>query len=135
MPKPLATAAIITIALAGGACTSTERRPTPLPAAGTALPAAGVGTLGGQPSLTPAGPQPGVGTPVAGTGGSCNASAASFVVGQLATSVASDQAKEATGAEEVRVLFPNQPITQEFVAGRLNLMTNAENRITGVRCG
>ena len=134
MPKPLATAAIIMIALAGAACSSTERRSAPLPAAGTALPPAGGSMQGGQPGFV-AGPQAGASAPMAGAGGSCNASAASSVVGELATSVAADQAKEATGAEEVRILFPNQPITQEFIAGRLNLETNDENRITSVRCG
>ncbi|WAP67065.1 I78 family peptidase inhibitor [Jiella pelagia] len=134
MPKPLATAAIIMIALASGACSSTDRRPAPLPAAGQPLPPAGSSTLGGQPGASVAA-QAGSVAPLGGTGGSCNASAAGSVVGQLATSVAADEAKQATGAEEVRILFPNQPITQEFIPGRLNLETNDENRITSVRCG
>ncbi|NDW03903.1 I78 family peptidase inhibitor [Jiella pacifica] len=134
MPKPLATAAIIMIALASGACSSTDRRPAPLPTAGAPLSPAGSSTLGGQPGGSVA-PPAGQGAALGGTGGSCNASAASFVVGELATSVTADRAKEATGAEEVRILFPNQPVTQEFLPGRLNLDTNDENRITSVRCG
>ena len=44
-------------------------------------------------------------------------------------------AKAATGAETVRVLYPNQPVTQEFVSGRLNMETDNANRVTQVRCG
>ena len=88
--------------------------------------------------------QPGYGgAPVAGqpgqmagsSGGTCNAAAANFLIGELGTTVAVDQAKEASGAESVRVLYPGQPITQEFLGSRLNLDTNDENRITAVRCG
>lgn len=129
MPQRLATAAIITLSLAAGACSSTSQRPTPLPA--STLPAAGA------PSAQPGPVAGGLGQPraVAAGGGSCNASAASFVVGELGTSVASDQAKEATGAASVRILYPNQPVTQEYVGDRLNLVTDEENRITTVRCG
>ncbi|MCB8837773.1 I78 family peptidase inhibitor [Aurantimonas sp. VKM B-3413] len=90
----------------------------------------------------PAGPAsqlpPPAGTPQAtgpAAAGTCNAGAAQFLVGRLANVEATDAAKEATGAENVRVLFPGQPVTQEFEPGRLNLDTDNQNRITAVRCG
>ncbi|MBO0902965.1 I78 family peptidase inhibitor [Jiella sonneratiae] len=133
MPKPLATAAIVVTAFAAGACSSGSGRiTTPPPAANTPLPPAGGGAGGGFLAA------PGGAAPVASAGGgagSCNAAAAQFLVGELATSVAVDKAKEATGAETVRILYPGQPVTQEFVAGRLDLDTDDRNRITAVRCG
>lgn len=65
----------------------------------------------------------------------CNANAARVVLGRIANVEATEAAKAASGAEDVRVLYPNQPITQEFVATRLNLETDGENRIVRVRCG
>ncbi|WP_206452876.1 I78 family peptidase inhibitor [Aurantimonas marina] len=65
----------------------------------------------------------------------CNANAARVVLGQIANVEATEAAKAASGAEDVRVLYPNQPITQEFVAARLNLETDGANRIVRVRCG
>ncbi|MEF2547175.1 I78 family peptidase inhibitor [Aurantimonas sp. E1-2-R+4] len=65
----------------------------------------------------------------------CNANAARVVLGRIANVEATEAAKAASGAEDVRVLYPNQPITQEFVETRLNLETDAENRIVKVRCG
>ncbi|MAU95265.1 MAG: proteinase inhibitor I78 [Fulvimarina sp.] len=120
MPRRLATAAAIALALAAGACSSPRERPTPLPAATTPMPSQGA-MPGGQP--------------LGNTGGTCNAAAASFLVGELGTTASADQAQQATGAESVRILFPNQPITKEFIAGRLNLETDDANRITSVRCG
>ena len=145
MSRRLATAALTLIALGLGACSSSSQRPTPLPAATAPLPSMG-GAPMAQPGYgaAPGNAQPGYGGapmvgspgPVAGGGGgSCNAQAASFLVGELGTNLAAEQAKDATGAASVRILFPGQPITKEFIGDRLNLDTNAENRITSVRCG
>ena len=112
----LMTAALI--ALAG--CTSSERDAPP-PAPGLGGPVAGA-PIGG---IAPGGPMD----------GACNAAAAGPLVGQIANLQTTEQAKAMTGAAEVRILFPNQPVTQEFVGTRLTLDTNDENRVTQVRCG
>lgn len=111
----LLTAALI--ALAG--CTSSERAAPPAPGLGG--PMAG-GSIGGM-------------SPAGSMDGACNAAAARPLIGQVANLQTTEQAEAMTGATDVRILFPNQPVTQEFVATRLTLDTNDENRVTQVRCG
>ena len=64
----------------------------------------------------------------------CDAGKASDVVRQLPTPETLEQARTSTGAEVVRVLRHNQPITKEFRVGRLNLVLDAEGRIASVNC-
>ncbi|MBO0662333.1 hypothetical protein LQ948_06410 [Jiella sp. MQZ9-1] len=156
MPKPLATALLLlSTAFALGACASSADKPAPQPATGMALPSTDGVQPNAQPGMAPLPPQGAVpahplpapdapgSAPMAGIpaapgnagAGTCNASAATFLVGQLGTSVAIDRAQQATGAKTVRILYPNQPITQEFIPGRLDLVTDEQNRITTVRCG
>jgi hypothetical protein len=74
--------------------------------------------------------------PVAGTAQArCDAGKASGAVGQLPTPETQERARTRAGAEVVRVLRHNQPITKEFRVGRLNLALNAEGRIASVNCG
>ena len=111
----LLTAALI--ALAG--CTSSERAAPPAPGLG--------GPMAGAPM--------GGAAPGSPTDGACNAGAARPLIGQIANLQTTEQAEAMTGASEVRILFPTQPVTQEFVATRLTLDTNDENRVSQVRCG
>ena len=39
------------------------------------------------------------------------------------------------GAEKVRTLKPNQPITMEYLGERLNIEVDENNLVSGVRCG
>ncbi|NDV85929.1 hypothetical protein GTW51_04345 [Aurantimonas aggregata] len=110
----LLTAALI--ALAG--CTSSERAAPPAPGLGGPMTGAPIGGVAGSPM-----------------DGACNAAAARPLVGQIANLQTTEQAKTMTGAADVRILFPNQPVTQEFVGTRLTLDTNDENRVSQVRCG
>ena len=64
----------------------------------------------------------------------CDAGKASAVVGQLPTPETEEQARASAGAEVVRVLRHDQPITKEFRIGRLNLVLDAEGRIARVNC-
>lgn len=111
MKRTLSPALMMTALIALAGCTSSERDAPP--------------------------PAPGLGGPVAGApiDGACNAAAAGPLVGQIANLQTTEEAKAMTGAAEVRILFPNQPVTQEFVGTRLTLDTNEENRVTQVRCG
>ena len=78
--------------------------------------------------------------PVAATpaeGGSrarCDASKVLEVIGQLPTPAIQEQARNAAGAEVVRVLRPGQAITKEFRVGRLNLVMDAAGRIATANC-
>lgn len=67
--------------------------------------------------------------------GTCDDKAAQSLVGQVATPAIAEQARAAAGANGVRVLKPGQMVTMEYRAGRLNLDVDANNVITGVRCG
>lgn len=64
----------------------------------------------------------------------CDAGKASDVVGQLPTPETQERARTGAGAEMVRVLRHNQPITKEIRVGRLNLVLDAEGRIASVNC-
>jgi peptidase inhibitor I78 family protein len=65
----------------------------------------------------------------------CNVGKASDVVGQSPTPETQERARTSAGAEVVRVLRHDQPITEEFSASRLNLGLDAEGRIASVNCG
>lgn len=65
----------------------------------------------------------------------CDAEAASGVIGELARVDVVDRAKTLSGAETVRVIGPGQPVTQDYRQDRLNIETDAQNRIVNLRCG
>jgi hypothetical protein len=65
----------------------------------------------------------------------CNADGAKFAIGQPASAQLEAAARVRAGAERVRVLKPNQVVTMEFNGGRLNLVVDARNHVTAVRCG
>jgi hypothetical protein len=81
-----------------------------------------------QPTPAPAPAPP----PVAGA---CNAQAAQFAVGQVATAELGERAMRAAGAQQYRFLRPGQAVTLEFNAGRLNLELDAAGKVLRVRCG
>ena len=64
----------------------------------------------------------------------CDAGKASDAVGQLPAPETQERARTSAGAEVVRVLRHNQPITKEFRVGRLNLVLDAEGRIASLNC-
>ena len=103
--------------LAVSGCSGTGTGPAPLPATQAPLPPA-------NSQMSPA--------PVSGN---CQAANAQFLLGRIANAQAKDDAKAATGVEAVRVLYPGQPVTQEFQGDRLTVDTDNENRITAIRCG
>jgi hypothetical protein len=64
----------------------------------------------------------------------CDAGKVADAVGQLPTPETQERARTAAGAEIVRVLRHNQPITKEFRMGRLNLVLDAEGKIASINC-
>lgn len=74
--------------------------------------------------------------PVAETGHSrCNAAAAEFVVGKKASAELVEQARVKAGAQDVRLLKPNDMVTLEYRSDRLNLNADDSSTITRVNCG
>lgn len=70
--------------------------------------------------------------PVAGR---CNAAPAQFAMGRNADAALENEARTRAGAKTVRVLRPNQVVTMEFSAERLNLTVDDAGRVTRVSCG
>ena len=85
------------------------------------------GTLDQGRASLPSGPGP--------RGGVCNAAPAQNILGQQGTASVTERARVLSGAAMARVLREGQVVTLEFDAERLNLVVNAQGRITAVRCG
>jgi hypothetical protein len=64
----------------------------------------------------------------------CDAGKAADAVGQSPSPETQERARTDAGAEIVRVLRHNQPITKEFRMGRLNLVLGADGKIASVNC-
>lgn len=67
--------------------------------------------------------------------GNCDASQVQGLVGQTFTDTLLEQAKQDAGANAVRVLKPDQPVTMEFLGERLNIEVDEKDVISDVRCG
>ncbi|UUZ64269.1 proteinase inhibitor I78 [Polaromonas sp. P1-6] len=84
------------------------------------------------PHTPSAGPSP---APSGPSGGICNAQGAQFAIGKAPGASIVEQARQRSGAYMARVLRPNQAVTMEFNAQRLNLDVDAAGVITRARCG
>lgn len=85
---------------------------------------------------TPAPPPTGTGGAPAGpAAGVCNAQGAQFAIGKTAGANVVEDARQRSGAYMARLLRPNQAVTMEFNAQRLNLDVDAAGVITRARCG
>ena len=73
--------------------------------------------------------------PLPPTRRTCNADAAAGHVGSEATPAVVSAAQRDAGASTARVLKPGQMVTMEYIEGRLNIDVDANNVITGIRCG
>lgn len=67
--------------------------------------------------------------------GRCNAAPAQFAMGRNVDAALENEARTRAGAKTVRVLRPNQVVTMEFNAERLNLTVDDASRVTRVSCG
>lgn len=65
----------------------------------------------------------------------CDASAAQFAVGKVVSAALLEQARSKSGAQNARVLGPNDMITMEYRSDRLNLNTDNTATVTRVNCG
>ena len=67
--------------------------------------------------------------------GRCNAAPAQFAMGRTVDAALENEARTRAGAKTVRTLRPNQVVTMEFNAERLNLTVDDAGRVTRVNCG
>ncbi len=65
----------------------------------------------------------------------CNAAPAQFATGRTADAALAEEARVRSGARTVRVLRPNEVVTMEFNAERLNLAVDQAGRVIRVNCG
>lgn len=84
---------------------------------------------------TPAGNQPTSPMPPPPPGTVCNAQGAQFAVGKTAGASVIEEARQRSGSYMARILRPNQAVTMEFNAQRLNLEVDAAGVVKKVRCG
>lgn len=78
--------------------------------------------------------QPAPPTPPAAAA-ACDDSQAQWAVGKKVTEAEVEQARKDSGAETARTLKPDQMVTMEFNAKRLNLDLDDAGAVTAVRCG
>lgn len=96
-------------------------------AAGAAILAAGCQVSPVRDAPPPAAPPPQAAT--------CNASDASWAVGQHATERVAESARISASARTVRIMRPGEAHTMEYSPERLNLETEANNIVRELRCG
>ena len=65
----------------------------------------------------------------------CEAKAAEFTIGKKASPELLEQARVRAGAQNARILKPNDMVTLEYRSDRLNLNTDDKLVITRVNCG
>ncbi|WP_341923305.1 I78 family peptidase inhibitor [Polaromonas sp. YR568] len=68
-------------------------------------------------------------------GTACNAQGAQLAIGKAPGASVVEEARQRSGSYMARVLRPNQAVTMEFNAQRLNLELDAAGVIRRVRCG
>lgn len=65
----------------------------------------------------------------------CDAKAAEFALGKQASPQLLEQARARAGAQNARILKPNDMVTLEYRSDRLNLNTDAQLIVNRVNCG
>lgn len=80
------------------------------------------------PAQSPAAPPPTVSA-------ACDAAPAQSAVGQTQTAALVEDVRQKSGAHLARVLRPGQAVTMEFSGDRVNVVVDAANKVTAVRCG
>lgn len=65
----------------------------------------------------------------------CDAEKGQWAVGQLADEALVAKVKADTGADRHRVIPPDTAVTMDYREDRVNIETDANNRVIAVRCG
>ena len=66
---------------------------------------------------------------------SCDAEKGQWAVGQLADEALVAKVKADTGSDRYRVIPPDTAVTMDYREDRVNIETDADNRVIAVRCG
>jgi hypothetical protein len=82
-----------------------------------------------EEAAQPAPPEP------ATAAAACDDSQAQWAIGKKATDADVEQARKDSGAQTARTLKPDQAVTLEFNANRLNLDLDDTGLVTAIRCG
>ncbi|SON56546.1 Peptidase inhibitor I78 family protein [Hartmannibacter diazotrophicus] len=91
---------------------------------------------GSQTAATdPATPAPSAPAAPSRGAGSCNASAASGIVGKTNSQSVIVNAQKVTGARAVRIVAPGEINPNQYNPNRLNIIVGSDGKITGVQCG
>jgi Peptidase inhibitor I78 family len=134
-------AIVMAAAWLASACgtTDTITAPSSAPAAEGSLPQ-------GRETPPPSTPQPApppvnrdpiqpVPPPLPPASGTCDATKAQWAIGERASAELLERARLAAAAGSARFLRPNDRITLEFLASRLNLGLNEQDVVRSVSCG
>ncbi|MET0808530.1 MAG: I78 family peptidase inhibitor [Pseudoxanthomonas sp.] len=78
--------------------------------------------------------QPAQSTPPAAAA-ACDDSQAQWAIGKKVSAADVEQARKDSGAELARTLKPDQAVTMEFSANRLNLELDDAGLVVAIRCG
>ena len=73
--------------------------------------------------------------PATPAGAVCNAAPVQSMIGRMASASVVEEARQKSGALMARVLRPDQVVTMEFNAQRLNLSVDATSKVIRVNCG
>lgn len=120
MPRPLAPLLLLALAVSGcSAPPPDEQQQALAQAERRAEAAASAGTDAAPPADASA----------------CDATQAQWLVGKTPGQGDLDQARNDARATSVRVLRPDQPVTMEFSAARLNVEVDDKGVAVSVRCG
>lgn len=65
----------------------------------------------------------------------CDSKAAEFTLGKKASPELLEQARTRAGAQNARILKPNDMVTMEYRSDRLNLNTDDNLVVTRINCG
>lgn len=125
MDRPFLLPAALVLAMAACSAQPPEPEGRELQAQAAADPAA-------VPPATVAGDGP---PPAAADMDPCDPTAVQALIGEQATDDVIEQARIDAGADIVRTLRPDQVVTMEYRAGRLNIDVDDAGVITGLRCG
>jgi Peptidase inhibitor I78 family len=124
----LASTTILIAGLFISACSSSNKVTSP----SAVVPSDPVGSVVSPPvdrgPVPPAQPSP-------PASGSCDAAKAQWAKGQRASNDLLERARNAAHASVARFIRPNEPITMEFLPGRLNLGLDKRDVVTSVSCG
>ncbi|MDQ8034337.1 hypothetical protein CEG14_12915 [Bordetella genomosp. 1] len=72
---------------------------------------------------------------IPGSGRSCDAQPAQNMLGTTFSDSVANQVRQRASSDTIRVLKPGQVMTLEYNATRVNIIVDAQGKISAIRCG